>query len=783
MSDYIMVSSPTVQSDLVTKTDYVVYIPLATDKTYGSVKVGEGLKIDYGVISLDRTEIPILSISKNGEPLFPDEFKNVDIPLTKNDVGLSEVDNTSDEDKPVSTLQQIEFDKKLNIHQGVELRNMTLYVNDNGDISFRKQSNDLIVKENDKTIISDANALRFNNFFTVKSVGKEVVIDGSEKLTSFFETVEYDSGTGVLSFTRYNGEMLKIDLPLELIVESGYYNEDSQQIVLILANGGVIEIPVSSLLDDFYSKNEIDSLFAQQEHVAIGDIPDASENVLGKVVLYVGETNDKYVKGDLYKCVSWTNYAIEPAETSYYWVDLNNSLYIMPATAHGYEGRIVRYIGESNDKYTHGKFYEYYDTGVAGSFGGEFRESKIYATKEMVDAKQDKLTAGENITIDENNVISATGGGGGLTIADLPKFVNKIYVDMSKDTSLGGLLSLPCVESLNFIVAFPDGTSQEYTTPTTLIQHQFTNTSQAGWICIYGDWKGIAYLSKTDARTTVLQHIVYDNNITEIPANAFYYSSILTAKLPDTITAFRDRAFYSAEKLYSLNIPEQLEEMETYALAYTKLTELTMPAKWATKGHMAGDLIISHTPITKLSFTDTYSGIGWARISIRGNTTLKEIVFPPSFTGLGGMWFQKDAGYGVVEKITLLGGLMSAFGTINGVLTILVPYSYLKHYKTATNWTKHANIIYPIGGNCAETITIPSTAWDSATNTATVEAVGATSEARNVITWFTSSGGSQVENTYGLKCTAQGTMSLTFSCETIPTEDIEVSVSYMLTNY
>jgi hypothetical protein len=55
MSDYIMVSSPTVQSDLVTKTDYVVYIPLATKDTYGSVKIGDGLKIDYGVVSLDSS--------------------------------------------------------------------------------------------------------------------------------------------------------------------------------------------------------------------------------------------------------------------------------------------------------------------------------------------------------------------------------------------------------------------------------------------------------------------------------------------------------------------------------------------------------------------------------------------------------------------------------------------------------------------------------------------------------------------------------------------------------
>ena len=34
------------------------------------------------------------------------------------------------------------------------------------------------------------------------------------------------------------------------------------------------------------------------------------------------------------------------------------------------------------------------------------------ATKKDLESKQDKLTAGTNITIDSNNVISATGGGG-----------------------------------------------------------------------------------------------------------------------------------------------------------------------------------------------------------------------------------------------------------------------------------------------------------------------------------------------------------------------------------
>ena len=80
--------------------------------------------------------------------------------------------------------------------------------------------------------------------------------------------------------------------------------------------------------------------------------------------------------------------------------------------------------------------------------------------------------------------------GGGISIADLPKFVNKIYINMANATALNGLMSLPCVESSNFIVAFPDGTSQEYIEPTTLIEHQFADANQEGWVYIYGDWKG-----------------------------------------------------------------------------------------------------------------------------------------------------------------------------------------------------------------------------------------------------------------------------------------------------
>lgn len=47
---------------------------------------------------------------------------------------------------------------------------------------------------------------------------------------------------------------------------------------------------------------------------------------------------------------------------------------------------------------------------------------------ELKETKQDKLTAGTNITIDSNNVISATGGGTDVTIVDEGEYI-KLTVD------------------------------------------------------------------------------------------------------------------------------------------------------------------------------------------------------------------------------------------------------------------------------------------------------------------------------------------------------------------
>ena len=46
-----------------------------------------------------------------------------------------------------------------------------------------------------------------------------------------------------------------VDLPLELLVESGYYDEATNELVLVLANASEIRIPVSDLLSDLDAVN------------------------------------------------------------------------------------------------------------------------------------------------------------------------------------------------------------------------------------------------------------------------------------------------------------------------------------------------------------------------------------------------------------------------------------------------------------------------------------------------------------------------------------------------
>ena len=63
------------------------------------------------------------------------------------------------------------------------------------------------------------------------------------------DAVDYNAAEYKLTFTFKNGSTQTIDLPLELLIESGHYDAEKESIVLTLANSDVIIIPVSDLID------------------------------------------------------------------------------------------------------------------------------------------------------------------------------------------------------------------------------------------------------------------------------------------------------------------------------------------------------------------------------------------------------------------------------------------------------------------------------------------------------------------------------------------------------
>ena len=66
-----------------------------------------------------------------------------------------------------------------------------------------------------------------------------------------FTNITYDQKNGILTFTTTDGRVLSVNLPLELIVSGGRYDENSQNLVLILSNGDEIQIPLDDVTREF----------------------------------------------------------------------------------------------------------------------------------------------------------------------------------------------------------------------------------------------------------------------------------------------------------------------------------------------------------------------------------------------------------------------------------------------------------------------------------------------------------------------------------------------------
>ena len=66
-----------------------------------------------------------------------------------------------------------------------------------------------------------------------------------------------------MTFTKFDNTTKAVDLPLELIIESGSY--ETQELVLILANADEIRIPVADLVNEYYGDDITVELYTDTE--------------------------------------------------------------------------------------------------------------------------------------------------------------------------------------------------------------------------------------------------------------------------------------------------------------------------------------------------------------------------------------------------------------------------------------------------------------------------------------------------------------------------------------
>ena len=92
-----------------------------------------------------------------------------------------------------------------------------------------------------------------------------------------FTDISYNADDGVLTFTTTTGEVLTVDLPLELIVSGGRYDEKNQNLVLVLSNGDEIAIPLDDVTKDFiaYVDGIRESIFVLQKAPPLAALADA----------------------------------------------------------------------------------------------------------------------------------------------------------------------------------------------------------------------------------------------------------------------------------------------------------------------------------------------------------------------------------------------------------------------------------------------------------------------------------------------------------------------------
>ena len=197
-----------------------------------------------------------------------------------------------------------------------------------------------------------------------------------------------------------------------------YYTKEEVNNLIENSDGGNTD------LSNYYTKEEINNVIAEINNTVQKEImPDPSQDNVGTIIQYIGDTNEYYTNSHFYQVVEQTIINEDGTETTIYvWEEIvspeadlsnyytkeeinniiaeaNKSTQVeeMPEASADNKGTVIQYIGDTNNTYTTGYFYQVIEETVINEDGTEtiiykWEEIKSpeinldeYATKKYVD--------------------------------------------------------------------------------------------------------------------------------------------------------------------------------------------------------------------------------------------------------------------------------------------------------------------------------------------------------------------------------------------------------------
>jgi hypothetical protein len=122
------------------------------------------------------------------------------------------------------------------------------------------------IKQNGNLINPDSSKI-IN--ITVPTKLSELTNDGSYQtasdVSSTITGLTLDTNTGIITATRKNGTTFTLDLPTEKVIKSGYYDGDSEEIVMVLADESEIRFSASELVDSYLGDGSTIELYSDSD--------------------------------------------------------------------------------------------------------------------------------------------------------------------------------------------------------------------------------------------------------------------------------------------------------------------------------------------------------------------------------------------------------------------------------------------------------------------------------------------------------------------------------------